>query len=98
LPATLCKAHIAIFPEPALSRCVQGAVDISCPQFSNLLKLGWSMNPRIFTTSLALGGLLKHPIEDDTITTIPEPSSLALCAIGFAGLIVVRRSPRPRCS
>jgi hypothetical protein len=39
-----------------------------------------------------------HPIEDDTITTIPEPSSLALCAIGFAGLMVVRRSPRPRCS
>lgn len=32
----------------------------------------------------------------DTVTTVPEPSTLALCAIGFAGLTIARRSFRQR--
>ncbi|MGA2248540.1 MAG: PEP-CTERM sorting domain-containing protein [Verrucomicrobiota bacterium] len=41
---------------------------------------------------------ISQPIEEYPTTTIPEPSSVGLCAFGLGGLIIARRSIRQRSS
>lgn len=36
------------------------------------------------------------PVDNFSVSTVPEPSTLGLCAIGLAGLTVARRSFRPK--